>query len=367
MNRICLVGVDNYLMLNPAENTMPVNGEAVQQILLARAFRGLNFDVSTVVHAFEKDIDETIDGIRVQSACKRGAGIPILRFLHPRATGVFRALNEIDADVYYESPAGALTGLTAAFCQWKKKKFIFRVASDVDCIPGQQLIKYWRDRKLFEYGLRRADVVAVQSNYQAQLLDKHYGLKGDIVNMVLDEPQEDLDGERDIDVLWISNIKHVKRPDRLVALARQLPNVRFTMIGGVVQDEKALYAEIEQEAASLSNVDFLGQVPYDVVNEYVARTRVLLNTSDIEGFPNTFLQAWARKVPVVSYFDPDGIIQARGLGFRPDDEADMCDALQKLLGDDTKRIDIGEKAHAFALTQYSAESAAKRYLELCGV
>lgn len=366
MTRICFVGVDNYFMLNPAANTKPVNGEAVQQVLLARAFRSLNFDVSTVVHSLEKDIDETIDGIRVLSAFKRGAGIPIVRFFHPRATGVFRTLNEVDADVYYESPAGALTGLTAAFCRWKNKKFIFRVASDVDCIPGRQLIKHWRDRKLFEYGLRRADVVAVQSQHQADLLVRHYDLASHIVNMVLDAPTESLHGPRDIDVLWISNIKHVKRPDRLLAIARRLPDVRFTMIGGVVQDEQSLYTETAQEAARLSNVDFLGQVPYDVVNEHVARSRVLLNTSDIEGFPNTFLQAWARKVPVVSYFDPDGIIQAERLGFRPDDEADMCDALQKLLSDKTERIDIGEKAHAFVLTRYSAESAAKRYLELCG-
>jgi len=367
MNRICLVGPDNYLMLNPAANTIPVNGEAVQQVLLARAFRSLDFDVSTIVFGLDKDIDETIDGIRVLSAFKRDTGIPVLRFLHPRATGVIRALNEVDADVYYESPAGALTGLTAAFCQWKNKKFIFRVASDVDCIPGKQIIKYWRDRKLFEYGMRQADVVAVQSNYQAQLLEKHYGLKGDIVNMALEEPEEDLNGRRDIDVLWVSNIKHVKRPDRLIALARQLPQVTFTMIGGVVQHEKGLYAEIEREAASLANVNFLGQVPFDMVNEYAARSKVFLNTSDIEGFPNTFLQAWARKVPVVSFFDPDGIIRSRGLGRRPGNEAEMCEALRELLENESERSRIGEKAHAFAVSQYSAVAAAKHYLELCGL
>jgi glycosyltransferase involved in cell wall biosynthesis len=241
-----------------------------------------------------------------------------------------------------------------------------RVASDVDCIPGQQLIQYWRDRKIFEYGLRRADVIAVQSNYQARLLEKHYGLNGDIVNMALDAPQEDLDGERDIDVLWISNIKDVKRPDRSIALARRLPDVKFTMIGGVVQDEKPLYASIEQEAANMPNVDLLGQVPYDKVNEYVAKSKVFLNTSDIEGLPNTFLQAWARKVPVVAFLDPDGLIRSRSLGSRPGNESEMCEALRELLDDESARSRIGNKAHELALTQYSAVAAAKRYLALCG-
>jgi len=184
--------------------------------------------------------------------------------------------------------------------------------------------------------------------------------------MVLEEPKEKLDGERDIDVLWISNVKGVKRPDRLLALAEKLPGTNFTMIGGVVEVERDLYTVIERSATDLPNVNFLGAVPYQEVNQYVARAKVFLNTSDIEGFPNTFLQAWARKVPVVSYFDPDGIIKNRGLGRRPENESEMRKALRELLDNESERSRIGEEAHAFAITEYSAVVAAKRYLELCG-
>ena len=104
-------------MINPGHDSLPVNGEAVQQILLARAFRDLGYEVSTVVRGITDDIDETIDGIRVISSFKWHAGIPIVRFFHPRATGLIRALDRVDADVYYQSPASVLTGLTAAFCQ----------------------------------------------------------------------------------------------------------------------------------------------------------------------------------------------------------------------------------------------------------
>ena len=44
----------------------------------------------------------------------------------------------------------------------------------------------------------------------------------------------------------------------------------------------------------------------------------------------------------------------------------MCEALQGLLENEAERSRIGEKARAFAVTQYSAIEAAKRYLELCG-
>jgi hypothetical protein len=72
------------------------------------------------------------------------------------------------------------------------------------------------------------------------------------------------------------------------------------------------------------------------------------------------------KVPVVSYFDPDGIIGRKGLGRRPRTEAEMCEALRKQLENQSKRSRVGEEAHTFALTRFSAVAAAKRYLELCG-
>ena len=308
MRRICFVGVDNYLMLNSASTGAAVNGEAVQQVLLARAFRDLGFEVSTVVASSGGKIDEVIDSIRVLSAFERGSGYPILRFLHPKMTGLFRCLKEVDADIYFQSPAAGLTGLTAAFCKRHSKIFIYRVASDVDCIPGKQLIELWRDRRLFEFGLRNAHLVATQSQYQQRLLDENYGLKSIIANMAVEEPIESLDGPKEIDILWISNLKSVKRVDRLLNIAAQLPEVRFAIIGGVVIGEEDYFAEAKSDAAKLPNVEFMGGLSYADVNQQIAKSKILVNTSEIEGFPNTFLQAWIRKVPVVSFFDPDDII-----------------------------------------------------------
>ena len=351
-------------MLRPAASTMPVNGEAVQQVLLARAFKDLGYSVSVVVQAGTEPIEDTVDGIRILTAFKQGAGIPVVRFLHPRGSGVFRALNEADADIYYQSPAGSLTGLTAAFCRSKNRKFIFRVASDVNCIPGEQLIESWRDRKLFEYGLRRADVIAAQSKYQYELLKRHYGLESAVVNMAMEMPAEDIDSERDIDVLWVSNLRPVKRAERVLSLAKRLPNVEFVMIGGPLRGYEEYYAEIQQAASNMANVRFLGQLPYREVNQHIARSKIFLNTSDVEGFPNTFLQAWARKVPVVSFFDPDQVISTKGLGIQPENDDEMRATLTNLLADSRARERMGDTAREYALANFSAIAAANRYIEL---
>jgi glycosyltransferase involved in cell wall biosynthesis len=136
------------------------------------------------------------------------------------------------------------------------------------------------------------------------------------------------------------------------------------MIGGVVWGEEDYYANIENEASKLRNVRFLGQIPYREVNQYLAKSKVLLNTSDVEGFPNTFLQAWARRVPIVSLFDPDDIITREGLGRRPVTEDEMCNMLRELLDDRQEREQIGAKARTYAVENFSPDAAAKIYVEL---
>ena len=65
-----------------------------------------------------------------------------------------------------------------------------------------------------------------------------------------------------------------------------------------------------------ANLNFLGEQSLAQVNERLWACRLVVNTSQTEGFPNTFIQAWARFVPVVSLkVDPDGVIARHQLGF----------------------------------------------------
>jgi len=53
------------------------------------------------------------EAIRVFKAYRPDAGIPVLRFIHPRWTGMWSALARADADLYYTSCAGMHVGLVA--------------------------------------------------------------------------------------------------------------------------------------------------------------------------------------------------------------------------------------------------------------
>ncbi|MEJ1964053.1 MAG: glycosyltransferase [Gammaproteobacteria bacterium] len=98
----------------------------------------------------------------------------MLRFVHPRWTSVWAALGRADADIYYVSGAGMMLGLVAMFARRHGRKVVYRVASATDCHPDTIRVKYWRDRKLFGYGLEHADLLLCQTAEQQQLMRRHY-------------------------------------------------------------------------------------------------------------------------------------------------------------------------------------------------
>jgi glycosyltransferase involved in cell wall biosynthesis len=357
------VGTDNYPVLNPAYGSEYFGGESVQQTLLARAYATAGWTVHMVVKAHGQPDGEVIDGIRVHKAYAQSAGLPVLRFVHPRLTGILRALAAADADVYYQSCAGMMTGVVAWHCRRHARRFVFRVAHDTDCIPGEQLIRFWRDRKLYEYGLKRADFISTQGRHQSELLQRHYGLASTPINMTVEVPEAE-ERPRDIDVLWVNNLRDFKRPDLAIELARRLPHRRMVMIGGAVPGSERLYRQIEEQAAGLENLEMAGAVPYDQVNGYFSRSRVFVNTSDSEGFPNSFLQAWIRGVPVVSFFDPDGLIARHGLGEAPGDMDDMAERVEGLLRDEQALAESAGRARRYAMAHYAPEAVLQRHVFL---
>jgi len=362
--KICFIEGSSYTVLNSKVSKASTGGESVQHTLLARAFAERGWQVSLISRDIGQDDGAIVDGIRVWKTHTRFGGVPYLRFFYPRLVKSWRALRKADADIYFQSCAGLMTGILARFVASRNRKMIFRIAHDTDCVPGDQLIKLERDRRIYEYGLRRADLISAQSNTQARALEENYGLRSYEIDMAAEIPEDPENVTRDIDVLWVNNFREFKRPELLLDIARSMPDVSFTMIGGPMKGFQELYDNVENEALELDNVDFVGGVAYSEVNSYFSRAKLFLNTSDSEGFPNSFLQAWVRRVPVVSYFDPDGLIEGKGLGISVPTQSDFVEALASLIADDDERHRIGQRARQFVIDRYSPHAIAAEYERL---
>lgn len=312
---ICFVGIRNLPALAPEFGHLGIGGAELQQGLLAKALAARGLRVSMVVADHGQPDRAVWGGVTTYRAYRPDAGIPVIRFLHPRWTGVWAALRRADADIYYVSCAGVLVWQVALYARLFGRKTVFRVASDSDCDPQTLLIRFWRDRKLYERGLRRVDLVLSQTPRQQELLLRNFSRTSQIVRPIAEwtgrRPRFE---ERDIDVLWVGNFVPLKRAELLLRLAEQLPELRFHMIGGPVSGSNDYFSAMSRKAAAYPNVKFHGAIPYQEISAYFERARVLVNTSNTEGFPNTYLQAWGHGAPVVAFLDPANLIARNDLG-----------------------------------------------------
>jgi glycosyltransferase involved in cell wall biosynthesis len=148
-------------------------------------------------------------------------------------------------------------------------------------------------------------------------------------------------------VVWIANLKPLKNPGAFVRLARRFAHrsdVRFVIVGGTLDDSDWTKQQL-QEIAATPNLEYRGSLSQSAVNGLLEHTDLLVNTSDYEGFSNTFIQAWMRRVPVVSLrVDPDRLLSRGGLGAVTGDEDTLHERVAALLDDPDRCAAIGARA-----------------------
>ncbi|MCG8028687.1 MAG: glycosyltransferase family 4 protein [Candidatus Thiodiazotropha endolucinida] len=362
---ICLLGYDNLPVLAREYNQFEIGGAQVQMTLLAKALVKRGHRVSMVVGDYGQEDGVVWQGIKTYRTYKANEGLPLFRFVYPRWTSTWAALYRANADVYVTSCAGMQVGLLALFCNKHSKNFIYRMASDTDAEPTEVIIKHWRDKKLYEYGLNKAAHIVCQNKKQRELLKLNYDRNATLIKSLVEEPLNDyVQSERDIEILWVANIRNIKRPDLAIELARRLPHRHFNMVGGPLSGCRELYLNIEKEAGSIENINFHGRIPYHDVGDLYDKARVFVNTSDKEGFPNTFLQSWRRGIPVVTFFDPDGIITREGLGYAVNSMDEMEKVVEKLINNDDEWLLISNRCRAYVELHHGDDVVMKPFLNV---
>ena len=195
------------------------------------------------------------------------------------------------------------------------------------------------------------------------MLRQNFGVESEVVaDMVAPWPRVTPFEQRDMDVLWVANLRALKRPEMFVELARRLPKWRFHLVGGDTQNGGPHLERLRVLAREIPNLTLHGSVDQDATLALFDRGRLLVNTSEVEGFPNTFFQAWVRAIPVVSFFDPDQRIGTHGLGAAVPDLDAMTAAIDALLEDETRRRRLGEQALQFMHKHYDPERLIEPYL-----
>ena len=359
--KICFLSLNSYPVLT-GKNLGYAGGAEVEQVYLGRELVTKGYDVYFVTYLHGRNQIENVDGIKVIKTYERKKADQISVLL--KYTSIWSSLKKANADIYFHE-AGS-TGVLPLFCCLNRKKFVYRIPSDAIVLSKPLSGNYSFNRKIVDIlEIKRAEIVVAQSNLQKRILKERFGVRSVVIKNGLMIPKVNCEKQKPPIVLWVASISSVKQPHLFLELVKSIPYARFEMIGGKTKGEPQLYDEIATTAQMLPNLRFHGFVPYHKVNEYFEKASIFVNTSSIEGFPNTFIQAWMHYTPVVSLnVDPDGIIRNEKLGFCSSTFKQLVSDVTTLLEDERLRKTMGENARKYVEREHDIRKIAKKYIKI---
>ena len=221
---------------------------------------------------------------------------------------------------------------------------------------GRKGIHWWVLRKL----IRISELnIAMNRDSLACLADLQHGEQRDPVllpNFIQDSAFQyratcTVKPSERIKVLYAGWIIVAKGCREILAVARQLPEVEFILLGPVK-------ADMEPHLQSLpANVTLGGEIASDIVLRQMSTSDLFLFPSYTEGFPNAVLEAMTVGLPVVATrvgAIPEMIEQSKGglLVSRPDMD-ELVSALRTLIADPEMRLQMGEFNRRKAQMEYA--------------
>jgi glycosyltransferase involved in cell wall biosynthesis len=362
---VCFIAVHIYPVLAGHRGIAFVGGAEVQQSVQMRALlrAGCRISVLTKDHGQPDVVD--CDGITVYKIPDAGRrGWPGLRFFHPRMSDLVRLLRRISPDIVFMQTAGEQVASAAVYARLSGRPFVFAGASDKDFVMGPLPGMPPQHTALYRWGLRAAEAVVVQNVAQLELLKRHFHRDGHLIQNGYEELLAQ-PGAFDGSVLWAATVKPLKRPDLVLALARRLRHLRFLMVGGPGVDSgaQAYFDGIAHQARGLSNLTMTGHVPFRDVGLAFDEASVCLNTSDYEGLPNTFMQAWLRGIPTLSFVRPESAPGISGT-LACDDLDHMALRLDRLTRDRAAWTAASQACRRHFDDHHTIDVAVQRYLEV---
>lgn len=362
---VCVVGLKCLDYLLGSSTPRFLGGIERQLALLGKLLAADDLRVAFIVYDHGQGELTRSDGVDVHAAYAPQAGWPGLRFVHPRSTALWSTMRRVDARVYVQMGAGDETGRVALGRRLLRDDhaFVYFVASDGDCVRELPFIRHRRARLLYRHGLAQADRVVAQTGRQQALLERQFGIRSVVARLPIVPQVGAARGARAGGrVLWVGRFDPAKRVEMLLAAAEQCPELRFDVVG-TANSQSDYETALVRRAAGLANVEVHGRVGDTHLWRLYAEASLLCCTSRIEGFPTTFLEAWSVGLPVVTTFDPDGLVAAEGLGRVVSSLEELATSLRGST-DSPCRAQWSQNARRFYEERYSPRACLPRLREL---
>jgi glycosyltransferase involved in cell wall biosynthesis len=352
--KVCFVCPKAYPLFNSEVKGVFGGAEVDFYNIATELARDENFKVSFVVADYGQPAVEKRDNVTIIRS------LDFQRNLIGRTASLWHAMRQADAVIYLQKTASWGTLLVAMFCKLHKRAFIYRTAKADECTGNWP--KNYFERKAFWFSLRKADAVLAQNVTDKENLRSTLGISAiAIPNGHVLSPS--VQYSRDY-VLWVGRSNKVKGPETFIDLAESMPVEKFVMICQRATGDND-YDRLISRAEEVKNLEFIERVPFAEIDSFFQRAKVLVNTSDTEGFPNTFIQACKSGTPILSLnVNPDSFLDSNKCGLCARGDLQTLGKMLAELIDPTSAQEYSRNARKYAEENHDITGIIKRYKEI---
>ena len=146
-------------------------------------------------------------------------------------------------------------------------------------------------------------------------------------------------------------------------LVKNFPEQKFVMICNKSDYDEGFIKTIKNGSNIPDNLEFHEYVPYPEMEKFYKRARFLVNTSDYEGFSNTFIEAAINYTPILSLnSDPNEMLSMYDAGYSCSGNIKMFHIrCRQMLQDVEKTLEAGQNAFDYAFKYHRLEIAVDQF------
>ncbi len=353
--KVCFVSPKSYPLFDSSIDAVFGGAEVDLYMLGTELAKDTGFVVSFIVADYAQAAEREIEGVRLIKSLSFKEG-PLAG-----AIKIWRAMRKADADIYMFKTASPGVPLAVLFCAIYKRVFAYRAASSREC-DGTYADQHKIFGKIFNWSLQKAGFVTVQNINDKDSLNRTTGTGAQVIPNGHRLPPVATETRNCI--LWVGRSAQVKQPELFIDLAKRLPDERFVMICQRATGDDS-YDQLCRQARDVKNIEFHERVTFHEIDTFFEWAKILVNTSDSEGFPNTFIQACKGQAAILSYnVNPDGFLDEFNCGICADgDKEKLARLLNELLAD-LRYAELGANGRKYVEENHDITKIIDRYKEV---
>ncbi|MDH4203366.1 MAG: glycosyltransferase family 4 protein [Phycisphaerae bacterium] len=344
-----------YPIFNPSVESVFGGAEVDLYLLATELAKDDAFEVRFVVADYGQPDEEQRENVRILKS---------VNFKQNSLTGavkIWRALKRAGADWIMLETASPGVPLGRVFCRQYGCRMLYRTASQREC-DGTYIREKPLLGRLFTRSLKKCDCVVTQNQRDQDLMHNHFGVESTVIPNGHRIPN--LAGVDKDSILWVGRSAAIKGPGRFIELAAALPEESFVMVCQKATGDTR-YDALRTAAAKLANLRFIERVPFHDIDSCFQSAKVFVNTSDSEGFPNTFIQACKAGTAILSFgVNPDYFLDTHRCGVACDfSQERMTEQLKKMLNEQ-RYNELGQHGQEYAAANHDIVRIAERYKDI---